>query len=225
MFDYFVGNSLWHLIRQADFVSKGVLFLLFIMSVICWTIFICKFILLRLRMRDIRRVQDRMQAIRTLDDLINVGIQYSHTASGQFISQAALLLRTLRELQPTQTMQNWQIMQYHLDQMVDTFIANEESYLPVLSTSAAVSPLLGLFGTVWGLVHAFISISEKQTADITVVAPGIAEALMTTLAGLIVAVPALVMYNYLVVRLRHIEHQFVHLTDKVTVIMQQTLQG
>ena len=78
----------------------------------------------------------------------------------------------------------------------------EESYLPFLFTSASVSPLLGLFGTVWGLVHAFIRISEKQSADITTVAPGIAEALITTLAGLLVAVPALVMYHYLIAQIR-----------------------
>jgi biopolymer transport protein ExbB/TolQ len=83
--------------------------------------------------------------------------------------------------------------------------------------------LLGLFGTVWGLIHAFIRISEKQAADITVVAPGIAEALITTLAGLIVAIPALIMYNYLIVRVRHIETQMVQLADRIAFIAQQTL--
>ena len=116
-------------------------------------------------------------------------------------------------------------MQYHINQTVDTLVSNEESYLPLLSTSAAVAPLLGLFGTVWGLVHAFIRISEKQSADITVVAPGIAEALITTLAGLVVAIPALVMYNYLVVRVRQIEDQIVNLADKVSFIIQHELMG
>ena len=114
-------------------------------------------------------------------------------------------------------------MQYHIDQTVDTLVSNEESYLAVLSTSAAVSPLLGLFGTVWGLIHAFISISEKQAADIAVVAPGIAEALVTTLAGLIVAIPALIMYNYLALRIRTIEGQIVQFADKMSFIMQQLL--
>ena len=72
----------------------------------------------------------------------------------------------------------------------------------MLSVSAAVSPLLGLFGTVWGLVHAFVRIGELQTADIATVAPGIAEALITTLAGLMVAIPALVMYHYVANKIR-----------------------
>ena len=84
---------------------------------------------------------------------------------------------------------------------VDAIVVHEESYLPFLSTSAAVAPLLGLFGTVWGLIHAFMRISEKQVADITTVAPGIAEALVTTLAGLFVAIPALIMFNYLNIQL------------------------
>jgi len=80
---------------------------------------------------------------------------------------------------------------------------------------------LGLFGTVWGLVHAFIRISEKQSADITTVAPGIAEALITTLAGLLVAIPALVMYHYLMSEIRTIERQLFILADKFSFIVQK----
>ncbi|TET34414.1 protein TolQ, partial [Candidatus Dependentiae bacterium] len=62
-----------------------------------------------------------------------------------------------------------------------------------------------------------------QSADITVVAPGIAEALLTTLAGLMVAIPALIMYNYLVIRVRRVEHQIVQFADQISLIMQQSL--
>src|SRR5690606_39141859 len=97
---------------------------------------------------------------------------------------------------------DWQHIERNIDQLVDDVLTHEESYLPVLSTSAAIAPLLGLLGTTWGLVHSFMRISEKQTADIATVAPGIAEALVTTFAGLVVAIPALIMYNYLVVQVR-----------------------
>ena len=86
-------------------------------------------------------------------------------------------------------------MQRYLAQTVDVVMAHEESYVSLLATSAAIAPLLGLFGTVWGLVHAFMSIHELQSADIATVAPGIAEALITTLVGLMLAIPALVMFN------------------------------
>jgi biopolymer transport protein ExbB len=60
-----------------------------------------------------------------------------------------------------------------------------------------VSPFVGLFGTVWGIMNAFIGISESHTTNLAVVAPGIAEALLTTAIGLVAAIPAVVIYNHL----------------------------
>jgi biopolymer transport protein TolQ len=73
--------------------------------------------------------------------------------------------------------------------------------LPWLATIAAVSPLLGLMGTVVGVMDAFVGISVQGTASITAVAPGIAEALITTVAGLFVAIPAVIGYNHFASRL------------------------
>src|SRR5439155_18764244 len=109
----------------------------------------------------------------------------------------------------------------HIDQTVDSFVEQERQNLPLLATCAGVAPLLGLFGTVWGLVHAFMRISEKQIADIVTVAPGIAEALITTLAGLLVAIPALLMFNYLQVQVRIIEQRLGAMAHKMGVTMQQ----
>lgn len=223
MFDYFVGNSLWGLVQQADPISKLVLLALFVMSVLCWTVFLCKLILLWLRKRSIGRAQHHLRSVCSIDDLVVIATQFSGTVPGQLLSHSLLTLDTV--LRKQKQINNWDIVQYHIDQMVDQLVTNEESYLSVLSTNAAVAPLLGLFGTVWGLVHAFIRISEKQSADITVVAPGIAEALLTTLAGLVVAIPALIMYNYLVVRVRRVEGKIVQLADQISLIMHQSLMG
>lgn len=77
-------------------------------------------------------------------------------------------------------------------------VAHElERYLNTLGTIAAVSPLLGLFGTVTGMIRAFSAISTRGVGDPTVVAAGIAEALITTAAGLMVAIPALIFYRFL----------------------------
>jgi biopolymer transport protein ExbB len=67
----------------------------------------------------------------------------------------------------------------------------------ILATIGAVSPFVGLFGTVWGIMNAFIGISESHTTNLAVVAPGIAEALLTTAIGLVAAIPAVVIYNHL----------------------------
>ena len=67
----------------------------------------------------------------------------------------------------------------------------------VLASIGATAPFVGLFGTVWGIMNAFIGISEAHTTNLAVVAPGIAEALLATALGLIAAIPAVVIYNHL----------------------------
>jgi biopolymer transport protein TolQ len=75
-------------------------------------------------------------------------------------------------------------------------------YVPFLATTAAATPFIGLFGTVWGIMDSFASIGAMGTTSITAVAPGISEALINTAAGLFAAIPALLAYNAFVNRLR-----------------------
>lgn len=77
-------------------------------------------------------------------------------------------------------------------------IEHLERYVIVLSTTVTVAPFLGLLGTVWGIMASFWSMASMHSANLTVVAPGIAEALITTVAGLGAAIPAVVFYNMLV---------------------------
>ncbi|RMH21370.1 MAG: Tol-Pal system subunit TolQ [Acidobacteria bacterium] len=92
---------------------------------------------------------------------------------------------------------------------------------PLLATTASASPFIGLFGTVWGIMVAFDAISAGGSASINVVAPGIAEALINTAAGLAAAIPALVGYNYFGFRMRMLRSQmddfvleFLNLTER-----------
>jgi biopolymer transport protein ExbB len=66
----------------------------------------------------------------------------------------------------------------------------------ILATIGSTAPFVGLYGTVWGIMNSFIGISEAHTTNLAVVAPGIAEALLTTAAGLVAAIPAVVIYNF-----------------------------
>jgi biopolymer transport protein TolQ len=81
-------------------------------------------------------------------------------------------------------------------------LARLEHHVGFLATAGSVSPFIGLMGTVWGVMSAFISIGAQGSASLVVVAPGIAEALITTVAGLAAAIPAVVGYNHLLARLR-----------------------
>jgi biopolymer transport protein TolQ len=81
-------------------------------------------------------------------------------------------------------------------------LARLEHHVGFLATAGSVSPFVGLMGTVWGVMTAFLSIGAQGSASLVVVAPGIAEALITTVAGLAAAIPAVVGYNHLLTRLR-----------------------
>jgi len=91
--------------------------------------------------------------------------------------------------------------QARIDRSMDVAIAKEaeelQKGLPVLATVGSTAPFIGLFGTVWGIMHAFIGIAEQQNTNLAVVAPGIAEALLATGLGLLAAIPAVIFYNKL----------------------------
>ena len=79
-----------------------------------------------------------------------------------------------------------------------------ERHVGFLATTGSVSPFIGLMGTVWGVMSAFVNIGAQGSASLVVVAPGIAEALIATVAGLAAAIPAVVGYNHLIGRLREL---------------------
>jgi biopolymer transport protein TolQ len=160
------------------------------------------------------------------DDLLNLGKKYKDSTGGRFLVRSLAELKGLLNKSGKNVLSKKSVdkLRFLLDQNLDQILAEEEVYLPVLGTSAAVSPLVGLFGTVWGLVHAFVDISQSRSADIAVVAPGIAEALTTTLAGLMVAIPALTFFHYFSNELRKMEHQLAKVSDKFLSIVKQTFE-
>ena len=196
----FAGNSLWYLITQSDLMSWIVLLILLVLSIVCWAIFFGKYMITRVKMQQLQAAYKKLYAVNTIEQLDGLAVALQDTVPGYIITKQRGTMKSVHD---------WQLIAQHGEQVLDTLVSSEEQYLHVLSTSAAVAPLLGLFGTVWGLVQAFIGISERQAADIVAVAPGIAQALVTTLAGLVVAIPALVMFNYLQVRSQAYEQELV----------------
>lgn len=222
MLDSLFEHPLWHLIIQADTVSKMILLLLLLMSIISWLIFFYKLILFYVKNKHLRSTVFVMQHVRTWEELTRA-LVYPETMPGHFLIHTMQYVTSLMDMHKQMgnlSISHWQQLQEVIYHKVDDMVYHEEELLWILSTSAGSATLLGLFGTVWGLVHAFLSISHKQAADIVVVAPGIAEALLTTLVGLIVAIPALIMFNYLHMWVRHIEQQLLSLAQKFNTIIQ-----
>jgi biopolymer transport protein ExbB/TolQ len=228
MFSFLSGSTLWHLILQSDAVSWAVLIFLLLLSVVCWTLFFYKVILLRIKKRQLHKAFERMETVDNLQEFITVASGYMGTLPGYFLSKNLSFIKMPLETNKEQGLQTmsvaqWEIVQHHMYQLIDEMMFKEEGYLPLFSTTAAISTLLGLFGTIWGLVNAFVGISEKQAADITAVAPGIAQALTTTLAGLMVAIPAIILLNYLQSQARTMEHQLTTFADRVGFVIQRFL--
>jgi biopolymer transport protein TolQ len=214
-----MGNSLWHLIQQSDAICKGILLLLLVLSIISWALFFYKLIILRAKKNELTKAIEQVGAAQSFDDLLSIGYRLGNTIGGQFINRNLMFLRSLFDSAKAQgraglNAEEREMVRDNSYQIIDDMVAQEESYLPFLSGTAAAAPLIGLFGTVWGLVLAFVRISEKQSADIATVAPGIAEALITTMASLVIAIPALVMYVYLNAKIKSLDRQLMNLSDR-----------
>lgn len=219
-----MGNSMWHLVQESDTMTWIVLLILLGLSIASWTVFLYKFLVLRIKKRQVDRMIKTMRELNSTERILNIASMVGGNMPGFFLMHNVAYIKSLLALnggENTLKMPQWELAASNMDSLLDDMITKEESYLSVLSTSAAVSPLLGLFGTVWGLIHAFISISERQSADIATIAPGIAEALITTLFGLMVAIPALVMFNYLAAQVRSLEYSLTKLSDQFGRAVQQ----
>ena len=203
------AHGVWGLVLQSDFTSKVVLLLLFGMSVLSWAVVLYKFILFRIKQYQCKQVLGELKACIKISEVLYIAQKHAKTLPGY------VLIELLTYVKQTKESQTIEMLDVYTNQILDEVMYQEESYTPVLSVTSAVATLLGLFGTVWGLVHSFIRISEKQSADIVTVAPGIAEALITTVAGLMVAIPALIFLHYISLKTKDLEHLLVLISDKV----------
>lgn len=94
-----------------------------------------------------------------------------------------------------------------------------ETNLPFLATVGSITPYIGLFGTVWGIMHSFIALGSVKQATLSMVAPGIAEALVATAMGLFAAIPAVIAYNRLSVKVGKLEHNYAAFMDEFSSIL------
>lgn len=100
---------------------------------------------------------------------------------------------------------------------------NLESHLATLATIGSISPYIGLFGTVWGIMHAFIALAAVKNATLSMVAPPIAEALIATAMGLFAAIPAVMFYNRFASKVEALENRYINFMDEFATILNRRL--
>lgn len=181
--------SIGGMFAQADWVVKMVMIGLIIASIVSWTVFIAKQIELHKARQQAQALLTILTNARSLSDLP------AETDNAPLVSQTREELR-----QSADALDDREGIKERIVSRLDrhqAFIARKMTQgVTILGTIGATAPFVGLFGTVWGIMNAFIGISEKQTTNLAVVAPGIAEALLATALGLVAAIPAVVIYNH-----------------------------
>jgi biopolymer transport protein TolQ len=196
-----MGASVPTLIAHASPFSKAILLGLVVLSVWSWAV-----IWERLRLYDAIEREDRrfLLSWRTQEpgrDLRLLAGQHpkSHLARVALAGQRSLDLRRADGV-PEGT--RWELALRAMERAAAEEHGRLEKHVGFLATTGSVSPFVGLLGTVWGVMAAFLNIGTQGSASLVVVAPGIAEALIATVAGLAAAIPAVVGYNHCLGRLR-----------------------
>ena len=192
----FVGGEILDLISSTGPVAKFVLITLLAFSLISWAIILTKWSLLRRARVQSGRFLRAFRKAQRMQDLATVADQFRPSPLvGVFEGGYQEYKRQLST--PSATLRSLTAVQRGMQIGASEEITRLERNVPWLAITAAVTPFIGLFGTVWGIMNSFIGISKSQTTNLAVVAPGIAEALLATAFGLGAAIPAVMIYNYL----------------------------
>jgi biopolymer transport protein TolQ len=193
------GVNLWEVVLHSGMVAKAVLLLLAAFSVLSWLVIFQKATLLTRS----RGVTDRFRAVfRRATDWrelrASTGEYNASPLLGLFTAGYSEVTYQLRPAHPGAKAQikSMEAVERSLQRASVVEMGRMESGLGILATIAAVSPFIGLFGTVWGIIDAFRGIGATGNASLATVAPGISEALVATAIGLVAAIPALMAYNF-----------------------------
>jgi biopolymer transport protein TolQ len=189
--------SLWGLFLQADLVVKLVILMLIVASVWVWAIVYEKTTTLRRANRAADGFEDRFWSGGSLEDLFDEeGAKPTHPMAAVFGAAMTEWRRSARVAGADLSRSG---VRDRVERAMAVTIQREmevmERWMVFLASVGATAPFIGLFGTVWGIMHSFSAIAAMHNTNLAVVAPGIAEALFATAIGLVAAIPAVLAYN------------------------------
>jgi biopolymer transport protein TolQ len=190
--------SILGLFGHADWVGKAVIISLLMISVVTWGLIFDKISKLT-RLKDRAGFfEERFWSAGSLDLLYDKLKRPVDPMQSVFVA-GMKEWRSANDKGLLATPQGRSSVQARIDRVLQVTIGREmalvETWMTFLASVSSVAPFIGLFGTVWGIMRSFIGIAQAQNTSLTVVAPGIAESLMTTAVGLIAAIPATAAYN------------------------------
>lgn len=197
--DHAEALSFFDLFMQADMVVKAVMLLLLFASVWSWSVIIEKNLEFFRAKRAMRAFEREFWSGKSLEALFK-GVISNRDSNP--LSQ--ILIAAMQELNATEginimPIRNKELIYVRINSAMQVacskVLAEKEEHIGFLVTASSISPFIGLFGTVWGIMNSFQSIAASKNTTLAVVAPGIAEALLATACGFVVAIPASIFYN------------------------------
>jgi biopolymer transport protein TolQ len=189
--------SFGSLFLRADWAVRGVMLILIAASIWSWAIAVEKGIMIFSLNKHAKRFEDIFWSGKTLDEL---KLELKDSLSDPMSRVFSAAIKEYDEYSSLKIKSNAPMSsQYRIDSITNLIVNRELSKLErgmtTLATIGSSSVFIGLFGTVWGIMNSFRAIAASQNTSLTVVAPGIAEALFATALGLIAAIPAVIFYN------------------------------
>src|ERR1017187_4580494 len=185
-----IGGEISGLIETSGLVAKTVLVILLVFSLLSWAIIFSKWGMFRRARAQRTRFTRTIPTPERLQDVAAVAEQFKPSPLIAVFDGAYAELRK-QAPQPIRVASLQRAVQIASSEELTRL----ESRLPWLATTGAVTPFIGLFGTVWGIIDAFHGLGTAGSATLRAVAPGVSEALITTAAGLFAAIPAVIAYN------------------------------
>ena len=217
--------SMWSLFWRATLVVKLVMLMLFVASVMVWAVWLQKIVQFRQARARAAAFDRAFWSGEPLDELYDqIGERPRSAPERIFAAAMSEWTRSHRD-------DGGLIAgaQARIDRAMDVAISRERdrltSGLTFLATVGSVGPFVGLFGTVWGIMHAFTEIAAQQNTNLAVVAPGIAEALLATGLGLLAAIPAVIFYNKLTRDADRIGGNYEAFADEFATILSRQLDA
>lgn len=186
--------SPWGMFQNADIVVRAVMIGLACASLVTWTVWLAKTIELR---RETSLANRRLEMLESDTSLRQVERESADARD----AVAQLIHTAVRETELSHGIFDdgfKERIALRLERVEGAMARRIARGTGIVATIGSTSPFIGLFGTVWGIMNAFIGIAETKTTNLAVVAPGIAEALLATALGLVAAIPAVMIYNALV---------------------------
>jgi biopolymer transport protein TolQ len=241
--DLAADPTIWNMVMTSGWVAKAILIILLVFSIVSWAIILKKLVVFRgLRSK-------RTQFFHAFEHRANLAEAYQTALAIPANPLTEVFKAGIRELKHLSqrpaaeaddglggvaapprgstaiTILEKESVHMALEREAAQQVESLEEGLPFLATTGSVAPFFGLLGTVWGVMDAFLQIGLRGSGNINVVAPGVAEALITTIAGLAVAIPAVIGYNYFVSQIKEIDDELSHFSSELINLVVRERRG